>query len=269
MKKNWLILLYLITILLLVGCKDNNSSHKTIYGGELFYHNTLIRDSISRMYIPIIAPEEIESLRIHKIVGENVDKVNIFYELTDLIENYKNNYIYFLILEIDDDLYRNKDINKLTIESLELFVNENTFEFPLYHVELKRIDSHNRGMDIIFTSTPVSIPNFEGKYILDFKVNNSIIIEDIVFTSELSISGINGTTSDKAFEESIIKGQESQWIITFNINDKNLTRYSLVNTDLIIKYRVVDTNETFWTTPPAYSSINDTVKNIKEYIDNQ
>lgn len=192
MGKNRLICIYiaLIIIVLFSGCSksdkdDNKKNIDILYSDitEVVIYNK--KDVATQcVQIPLVLSDKIESLKVEKIIGENINEDAILIEYEYCTE-YDDNYCYIIYLEYNTSkIAVNEGNSKIT--ELTLKLDNKSYDYKFGKIEV--IDRNKQNHDHIHFLKIGTGYTFIEQLDLELQINNDIKITDISTTNGLNIA---------------------------------------------------------------------------------
>lgn len=264
MKK--LVLLILVTFML-ASCDNSKIPSTNIFGGELL--NLEIYNTSGEFFTPVVSRNEIKTFEVIEIFGTNIDEKNIRFEISDLVDEYDYNYIYYLKIIYSKDT-QNEIQDPISINTLKILINGNDVDYNINKFIIKPLDL-NISDQLVFYTSPVNVLTELMYYFTEFQVledatlnkvylsNTSMSDTDIVLQLEREIISDNIDSNNIFYQIS----RDNQYYINFDLN--NLEKKYFFYSDVLIEYTVDD--KTHVAITPTYFTIWDfQLDELKEYI---
>lgn len=289
------------SLLLSIGCSNNENNlgekdindqngiekELEIIGGDIVKYDICL-DEYTKLGFPIISNKKINSLEIESFDFENIDGANVLKsdEYTVDLDNYmeyKDYYIYTLILVYDYDK-ENKDPIAFSMNNIKLKINNELIDYKLNDVNItnrayyvKKNNCEFEEGSIKYSGNFIGVrgqcPNLSNEELATsgFKPECSgVEILEFELLNYVTISGfkVDGkTTNPKSINRELIKDEYIGF--EYEVNYKNgVDDTNIVRTSQILKYKENGKNRVFILTSGMYIYPSFNEKGcVKKYID--
>lgn len=249
-----IIILLVLFQLLAFSCKTKKTL--TISGGELYYNNTILRDLDYTFNFPLISNQKINKIELMDISGKYVKDINFSIDLSDIIQEHRGYYKYFLNLKTNNSLNLNTLNESMEIEALKLKINDKILDYRISQLKISKVKDIPRGNDIVFYGAMLISENLDLGYTTEIKSSKNIIIKDIYFTNEIEIESIMEKDLQKYINSKILMDVPINWRINVSPK-KDFPKGTVLVSDFIIEYINEGEEQIRYATPAYYLVVLD------------